>query len=217
MSTLPDARLTALHGQHSLQSDDFLTVCNLAKAEGRHEPVDAYGFTEFLGLAVHLFVSTQSHHRREQLSQVLSKFGSAVVVPLVKIVCHAWADDVQSLQALAQQSLERMELYPLLIGLNQVLDQGGDERLRTVALNLLLRKISQPCDRSVPLLLPKFLSEESLQLLEGYSFEETTGSIKLAGDMDAQPLIPIYVVIETSQDAETSAAEVLADREFHCV
>lgn len=215
MSTLPDARLTALHGQHSLQSDDFLAVCNLAKAEGRIEPVDTYGFSEFLGLAVHLFVSTPSLHRREQLSQVLPKFGSAVVFPLVKIVCNACADDIQSLQVLAQQSLERMELYPLLIGLNRVLDQGDDEQLRTVALNLLLRKIAQSCDRSVPLLLPKFLSKESLQLLEGYSFEETTGSIKHAEDMDAQPLIPIYVVIETDQGARS--AEVLAGRAAHCV
>ena len=210
MSTFPNARLTALHGQHSLQSDDFLTICNLAKAEGRIETVESYSFNEFLGLTVHLFVSTQSRHTCEQVSQILPKFGSAVVLPLLKVTCYDCADDIQNLPALAQQSLERMGLYPLLIGLNQVLDAEEDKPLRTVALELLLKNIAQSCDRSVPLLLPEFLSKESLQLLESYSFEETTGSIKHAEDINTQPLIPIYVVTEPDQN-------ILSNKEVHCV
>ncbi|MEO0349338.1 MAG: hypothetical protein AAF282_04725 [Cyanobacteria bacterium P01_A01_bin.15] len=170
MPHLSDTRLIALHSQHSIQSHDLLTICNLAKAEDSVETIESSNFDQFLGFAVHLFVTTQSQHTREQLSQKLPTFGSAAVLPLLKILWHG--SSPSDLKALARQSLENMTLYSLIIGLGRVLDLEVDAGLRAIAIQM-LRKIIQENDQYILLLLPKLVSQKTWQLLKAQLLDES--------------------------------------------
>lgn len=163
MPTLLDTQLSALYSQHSLQNQDLLTIVTLAKAEDVVDNIETYGFDDFLGLTIHLFVTTQSQQVREQLALKLPKFGSAVVLPLVKILCRMQTRD--QVQLLAQQSLDKMVVYPLIIGLGQVLDRETDETLRTTAVHL-LTKLVQENDQSFLLVIPKLVSSKTWHLLK---------------------------------------------------
>ncbi|MEL6230226.1 MAG: hypothetical protein AAFR24_09975 [Cyanobacteria bacterium J06627_3] len=163
MSTLFDTHLVALHSQHSIQSHDLLMIFDLAEAEGMVENIDSYSFDDLLGLTVHLFVTTQSPSIREQLALQLSKFGSAAVLPLIKILCRV--QSIDNIQLLVQKSLETLAIYPLIIGLGQVLDHEVDISLRTVAMQLLIQLI-QENDQSVLLILPKLVSKRTWQLIK---------------------------------------------------
>ncbi|MEM9808763.1 MAG: hypothetical protein AAF959_26195 [Cyanobacteria bacterium P01_D01_bin.56] len=87
MSTLIGSDFVALHGQHTLQYADWMDVYTLAKAEGIGEYLDSYDFEDFLGLAVYVFITTQSQDVRQQLSFLFPKLGSSIVLPLLKILC----------------------------------------------------------------------------------------------------------------------------------
>ena len=163
MPILLDARLIALHSQHSIQGRDLLKICALAKAEGMVADIDAYSFNDFLGLTIHLFVTTQSQHTREQLALQLPKFGSAIVLPLIKILCRIQAQE--DIQALVQQSLDKIDLYPLIIGLNQVLDRENDKSLRTIAIQRFM-KLIQENNQSLLLILPRLVSTKTWHLLK---------------------------------------------------
>lgn len=171
MPTLLDPRLVALHSQHSIQSQDLLEICELATTEGMLEDFASYSFNDFLGLTIHLFLTTQSQQTREQIALQLSKFGSAVVVPLIKIICR-----VQSradIQVLASQSLEQIGLYPVIIGLSQMLDDETDQTLRTAAFQRLMQ-IVQDHTPSVLLVLPKLVSQKTWQLLKLQFLQEAS-------------------------------------------
>lgn len=170
MPTLLDDRLVSLHSQHSLDSHALLKIGALADAEGMVDAIDSYSFKDFLGLTIHLFVTTQSQETREQLAQQLPKFGSEVVLPLLKIVCRIQSQT--SLQSLAQRSLEKIALYPRIIGLSQVLDREADIALRAVAVQHLLQLI-QANQPSILLLLPRLVSEETWHLLKVRLLQES--------------------------------------------
>ena len=158
----------AFHSQHCIQSHDVLKISDLAKAEGMFDDIETYSFDDFLGLTIYLFVTTQSQQTREQLSLHLSKFGSAAVLPLIKILCRIRLH--QNVRQLAQQSLDRMELYPLIIGLSHVLDREVDDVLRTAAIQSLIR-ITQENNQSVLLLLPKLVSQQTWQIVKSKLLE----------------------------------------------
>ena len=163
MPDLRETHSTELNRQHSLQSQDFLKILTLANAEGLDDGIDTYSFEEFLGLTIHLLVTTQSQYTREQLALQLPKFGSAVVLPLIKILCRM--SSRHDLQRLAQQSLDRMGLYALILGLNQMLDGESDNDVRIVAIQTLI-ELTQVHDQSVLMALPKLVSERTWQLLK---------------------------------------------------
>lgn len=163
MPTLLDNHLIALYSQHSIQSQDLLNIRALAEADGMTENIDDYRFENFLGLTIHLLLTTQSQYTREQLSRQLPKFGSAAVLPLIKILCrlHSQSD----LQFLAQKTLDKMALYPLIIGLGGVLDLEADTDVRAIAIQMLIQ-LTQEQDQSVLTLLPKLISPKTWQLLK---------------------------------------------------
>lgn len=170
MPALPKTHLISLHSQHSIQSHDLLTVWNLAQAEGMAEGCESHcSFEQFLGLAIHLLVTTQSQQTREQLAQQLTKFGSAAVLPVAKILYRM--DPQSRLRVLAQQILDQMEPYPLIIGLSQVLDRETDEDLRAIAVQMLMNLI-QNHERPVLLLLPKLVSQTTWRLLKRHLLAE---------------------------------------------
>ena len=170
MPTLFDTHLIDLHSQPSIQSHDLLTICALAESEGMVESIDSYSFDQFLGLTIHLFVTTQSQDIRQQLAQHLTKFGSAAVSPMVKILWQMRSHS--SLQLLAQDSLEQMDPYALIIGLSHVLDRETDDDLRTVAIKMLVTLMMQDSEQSVLLLLPKLVSDTTWRLLKRHLLAE---------------------------------------------
>ncbi|MEA5466396.1 hypothetical protein [Leptothoe sp. PORK10 BA2] len=134
------------------------------------ENVESYSFDQFLGLAIHLFITTQSQHTREQLVQQFPKFGSAAVLPLVKVICRM--PPQSELPLLAQASLEDMAPPSLIIGLNQVLDCETDDDLREIAIQKLMN-LMQKYDQSVLLLLPKLVSQQTWRLLKLHLLAES--------------------------------------------
>ena len=163
MSTLFDTRLVALHSQHCLQSQDMLKICDLARAEGMAEEFENYSFDTFLGMVIHMLITTESQHTREQLAQQLPKFGSAAVSPLIKILYRLQTQ--QHIRALAQASLNKIDLYPLVIGLSQLLDNEIDTTLRSAAVQQLTELIESH-NQSVLLVLPKLVSTKTWQILK---------------------------------------------------
>ncbi|NEP17809.1 MAG: hypothetical protein F6J97_13040 [Leptolyngbya sp. SIO4C1] len=167
MTTSASNRLAVLHAQHSLQGDDLLTIYQLASAEGVTESLEVLNFEEFTGFSFYLFITTQSAQTREQLAQLLHKFGSDAVLPLIKISRYFQLSD--DLKALTVQSLERMTPYTLAIGLDRVLNES-DHQLRLVALERLVRLVREQGD-AMRQVLPQLLSPKNWQLLDSYLLE----------------------------------------------
>lgn len=184
MSNLIDSDFVALHGQHTLQHTDWMAVYTLAKNESVGEQIDTYGFEDFLGLMVYLFITTQSQAAREQLSHLLSKCGSAVVLPLLKILCRQDTFIAKEVPTLAQQSLSNMAPYPLAIGLHQILDLGVQENLKSAALQI-LKQVMCSCQPSVRLILSQLQLGASWQkdlLAEGTWEDEQPPSAQQRSD-----------------------------------
>lgn len=168
MPTLIGSGFVELHSQHTLQYADWLAVYALAKDEGVGERLNSYDCEDFLGLAVYLFITTQSQGTRQHLSQLLPKFGSAIVLPLLKILCRKEIFVEQTIPMLAQQSLNAMAPYPLMIGLNQVLDLNIQNDLKEIALQT-IKQLLQACEPSGYLLLSQLLSEPNRKLVSEFS------------------------------------------------
>ncbi|MEO0394911.1 MAG: hypothetical protein AAF243_02860 [Cyanobacteria bacterium P01_A01_bin.137] len=178
MPTLFDTHLIDLHSQPSIQGHDLLTICALAESEGMVESIESYSFDQFLGLTIHLFVTTQSQDTREQLAQQLTKFGSAAVLPLIKILWRMRSHS--SLQLLAQNSLEQMAPYSLIIGLSHFLDRETNDDLREIATQMLVNLMQDP-NRSVLLSLPKLVSSKTWRLLKLHLLAEKSYPTDKAG------------------------------------
>ncbi|MEL7503897.1 MAG: hypothetical protein AAFN18_15670 [Cyanobacteria bacterium J06554_6] len=159
--TMPDTHLTALLSQHTLQSDDLLLICELANVDGIENQIDSWSFEQFFGLAVYLFVTTESSHTRRQLAQVLPKFGSRTVLSLVKIL-HQHQLPTE-LRLLALQSIEKIPPYALTYGLTQVLET--DNTFEPFVLRTLASLIHER-DESILLLLSQLLTQEHWHALE---------------------------------------------------
>ncbi|MEM6256234.1 MAG: hypothetical protein AAF821_25250 [Cyanobacteria bacterium P01_D01_bin.156] len=179
MSTSISPGFVTLHSQHTLQHTDWLVVYTLANQEGVGEHLDSYDFDDFLGLAVYLFITSQSQDTRKQLSQLFPKFGSAIVLPLVKILCKQDIFVEQSIPVLAKYSLTKMAPYSLAIGLNQVLTLKIQNDLKTVALQT-FRQLLQSCEPSVQLVLSQLLSEKNRQLVSDFSASQQLSSHKIS-------------------------------------
>ena len=171
MSTLLDTRLIALYSQHSIQYGDLLEIYELSTTETTVESLDTYRFDELLGLVVHLFVTTQSQKTREKLSALLPKFGSAAVLPLLKILCHLPAQ--ASVHPLAQQSIADMMVYSLIIGLDQILMGEADELLQKAAIQRLMH-IIRDNQSSILLVLPKLVSQNTWSLIKLQLLQESS-------------------------------------------
>ena len=171
MSTLLDPRLVALYSQHSIQYGDLLEIYELSTTETTVESIDTYRFDELLGLVVHLFVTTQSQQTREKLSALLPKFGSDAVLPLLKMLCHLPAQT--SIHSLAQQSIADMAVYPLIIGLDQVLVYETDELLQKAAIQKLMHIIRNN-ESSILLVLPKLVSHKTWGLIKLQLLQESS-------------------------------------------
>ncbi len=182
-----------LHAQHTIDSGDLLVICSLANVDNIFERVESWSFEQFFGFAAYLFITTDSAETRQQLAQIMPKFGSRAVLSLVKILHHAQLSNDNkslSLKALATQSLGAMNPYTFAIGLTEVLAQDNAAELGSVAAKALV-KISYESSDSILLLLPQLLPAKSWQLLKAKlvsepSFTSIKKSIK--EDTEAQKM-----------------------------
>lgn len=132
-----------LHTQHSIQGEDLLKICSLASfgegAEEIFEKVSALKFEQFFGFACHLFVTTDSLAVREELANILPKFGSIAVLSLLKITHHfQHHPQNRSVAHLATHSLTKMALQPLAMGLADTISSAeSDEILSTLVSTLI--------------------------------------------------------------------------------
>lgn len=176
MPTLQDTRFIALHSQHTLQQSDFLAICAIANQEYVEDLIDSYSFEDFLGLTVYLFITTPSQDTRKQLARLLSKFGSAAVSPLLKILCKKEFLVEENIQVLTQQTLSQMAPYPLVIGIAQTLAQEVNGELETAALQL-LKQLIQTCEPATRLALSQLFSETIWKKIEDFSSNHSSRSV----------------------------------------
>ncbi|MDV3353358.1 hypothetical protein D0962_05830 [Leptolyngbyaceae cyanobacterium CCMR0082] len=169
MSILFDASLVALHSQHSIQSQDLWEICACAHDEGVDDNFSTYSFDDFLGLTVHLFITTQAQQVRQQLALKLHKFGSAIVSPLIKTLHQMQTQE--EIQLLVQQSLDRLAPHALIIGLSQLLEHEIDNTFRTTAMQRLMDLIHAG-DQTVLLVLPKLVSTKTWRLVKLQQLQE---------------------------------------------
>ena len=180
MTTLSSAQQVALYQQHSLDSTDWLLICQLANVEDdsqeRSHQLTSLSFDQFFGLAVHTFITTPSTSTRQQLAQVLPKFGAKAVLSLFKILFHfsdkalsasasansSGSIDSQSLISLTRSSLKSMEPIAFIIGLESVLSDEAAKALTPLVIDILVSAIRED-DGTLLTLLPRLLSVESWQ------------------------------------------------------
>ncbi|MGD1867064.1 MAG: hypothetical protein ACFB0D_21125 [Phormidesmis sp.] len=135
MRTPANIYASELQAQHTIESDDLLKICRLAKVENVFDKIESFSFEQFFGFACHLFITTESRSSREQLAHLLPKFGSIAVFSLLKISHHlSTADSAlereQQLAMLSMQSLKTMSVPTLVIGLAQIIETeiGAEQR-----------------------------------------------------------------------------------------
>ncbi|MEO0457670.1 MAG: hypothetical protein AAF152_13985 [Cyanobacteria bacterium P01_A01_bin.114] len=161
----------ALYSQPSLQGSDLRDLLTLAKAQDIIEDTENWCLDQWLGLTMHLLMTSRAPQTQNHLAQILPKFGSRAVFPLVKLLHISW----EALQKLALQSLRGFEQYSLAIGLVPLLKT--DKTLRPVVRQLLIdlnKSNDAPADTStgtptgtpIVLALARLLSTEDWQTLE---------------------------------------------------
>lgn len=155
--SLSAAQSSELEAQHSLQGEDWLSICTLSGVEGVFESAQSWSFEEFLGFTLHLFITADSAHVRAQVAQKLPKFGSRIVLPLVNILHHFQA--IANTQTDAQTSALASDVSALAA---QSLNQIAPNCLAAIAgerSDSILSQISE-------LLSSDLLSKENRQCLE---------------------------------------------------
>lgn len=174
MPTFQDTYSIALHSQHTLQQADLLAIYAFANHEGVDQTIESCSFDDFLGLTVYLFITTPSQDIREQLVPLLSKFGSAAVLPLLKILCKKDFLVERNIQALVKQTFSQMAPYPLAIGIGQILDRNVDNELTAAALQILKQLTCEPSTR---LALSQLFSENAWKNIEDLLSENSSNSV----------------------------------------
>jgi|GEM_PF-3359456 len=101
--------------------------------------LDWWDVDRFLGLAFHIFLTERELSTRQQVAQILPKFG-AKAVPTLFIICqHQNSSSI--LRELANRSLEQMDRTVLAIGLIGVLQSSEDDQF-DLAISQMLVKIA---------------------------------------------------------------------------
>lgn len=127
MRTPTNAYANELQAQHTIQSNDLLKICHLAKVENIFDKIESFSFEQFFGFACHLFITTESRDSREQLACILPKFGSVAVFSLLKIshllsVDNTSLEREQQLAKLSMESLKAMPVPTIVIGIAQIIE-----------------------------------------------------------------------------------------------
>ncbi|MGB3790974.1 MAG: hypothetical protein WA949_23415 [Phormidesmis sp.] len=181
MTALPTANISTLYAQHSLQSEDFLLICQLCDVENAIEQIQSFTFEQFFGFACHLFVTTDSSNVRRQLAGLFPKFGQIAILSLVKIAYHFDSHDKTTpaeyrkahskphfqpeVQQLALQSLESMAAQTLAVGLAQIIEEDTQGILRQTVVSLLARTFYTN-EEDILSLLSSHLSKDSWNAIE---------------------------------------------------
>ncbi|PZO46720.1 MAG: hypothetical protein DCF15_19965 [Phormidesmis priestleyi] len=148
--SLSAGQLSNLQAQHSLQGEDWLSICTLSEVEGIFESAQSWNFEEFLGFTLHLFITTDSPHVRAQVAQKLPKFGSRIVLPLVNILHHFQA--IADTQTDARNSALASDVAVLAAqSLSQIAPGFSNAKRVPIAINTSLQKQESPTDQ--PLML----------------------------------------------------------------
>jgi len=150
MPSVSNAQRTILQTQHTLQGNDLTAICNLAGVEGADidsllTSIVCWDFDQLLGFTLHLFITAESAEVRTQVAQLLPKFGSKIVRPLIKIAHHFCEQTPQSgslqgrsdISALAQQSTQQINPQALSVGFIEVLTSNNAEGLLPSVVNCL--------------------------------------------------------------------------------
>lgn len=163
MPSLSQVQLNTLHSQHTLASADLLKICQLAQVEGLAESLESWSFEQFFGFSLHLFITTESAATRAAVAQLLPKFGSGIVLPLVKISHHFQAKG--EISRLAQQSLGAIAPRTLLLGIKEVLETPNADSLKPILVKV-LANLSNQSAATVLILFPEILQDEAGQALK---------------------------------------------------
>lgn len=187
MLTTEDASSTQLSAQHVLKGEDLLQICSLAHrslsstatttAEQLLEQISTFSFEQFFGFTCHLFITTDVPEVREQLAELLPKFGSIAVFSLVKIAYYF--QDTTAIHRLALQSLETMPVQPLSIGLAGVIEEHSEAALMPKVVVPSLIRLIEHYGEAILLLLSQQLStahwqQTETQLVEALSIAHTS-------------------------------------------
>ncbi|MEM6450227.1 MAG: hypothetical protein AAF703_07935 [Cyanobacteria bacterium P01_D01_bin.105] len=181
MIMLSNAQRIALYNQHSLTSADWQLICQLANVENisekQSQQLASLNFEQFFGLAIHSFISTQHYFNRQQLADLLPKFGSRAVLSLFKILFHcksgvtsAGIVNSHELIALTQSSLKKVEPAAFVVGLETVLSDKSATALMPLVVDVVVSSIRED-DGTLLALLPRLLSAESWQQLKAALLE----------------------------------------------
>ncbi|MEL6552381.1 MAG: hypothetical protein AAFQ63_02795 [Cyanobacteria bacterium J06621_11] len=131
MLTSSDAQTSQLQAQHTLTGQDLIELCAIASQETHindiYSQIETWKFEQFFGLACHLFITTESAQSRQQLSNLLPKFGSIAVYSLLKITdkFNEATHSQNNIGVLALSSLKQMALQPLVIGLVKTIEDDS--------------------------------------------------------------------------------------------
>ena len=180
MSVVSSAQRNALYSQHSLNSHDWQTICQLAsldiESESQLQQIASLTFEQFFGLAVHSFITTENAATRQQLATLLPKFGSRAVLSLFKVLLHC--DKLtfpvdhttgktlsHELRALSIQSLNNIEPTAFVLGLEDALSDEKAADMMPLIIDVLVSANRREED-AILTLLPRLLSANSWQQLK---------------------------------------------------
>lgn len=145
MHSLSNAQRIILQAQHTLQGADLTAICNLASVEGADidslwTSIVSWDFEQLLGFTLHLFITAESSEVQNQVAQLLPKFGSQIVRPLIKITHHFHepsCHENSNLSALTQQSIQQINPQALSLGFAETLMGNNAEVLLPIVVNCL--------------------------------------------------------------------------------
>lgn len=221
MTTLSNAQKIALYTQHSLDSTDWQRICQLANVENgskqQVQKLESLSFEQFFGLAVHTFISTESTATRQQLSELLPKFGSRAVLSLFKILFHCKSEfasfnivNAHELNALTRASLKRIEPVAFVMGLDSALADKAAKALMPLIIEELVSAIRED-DGTILTLLPRLLSVDSwnqikTNLLNFPAFSAIQASVQAQQRRNAMT----QVVVNANVGATNGCADYLS-------
>lgn len=196
MTTFSDTQRISLYTQHALTGDDWLLISHLVDIEDAQtqEEIASLSFEQFFGLTVHAFMTTTQSSTRQQIAQILPKFGSRAVLSLLKILSYSEnlvieryavslaEADVAEIESLALKGLNSMDMTAFVVGLEDAITDTSSALIMPTIVKVLTDAIRKG-NGMLLTLLPRLLSTRSWlklksHLLSSPSFSAIQASIQ---------------------------------------
>jgi hypothetical protein len=152
MSVVLNNLRIALQAQPSLQSQDLQLLCTLVSPSGFTAELEDWTLEQFLGLALHLLITTESEATHRVLATLLPKFGGQAVRPLVRIAQSSQVPE--DLRSLGLSILGSFTPGALATGLVSVLDTEDPRTLQPAVLQVVMM-LGEPVTQALKSLLPE--------------------------------------------------------------